>query len=107
MPQEQSRPHFPAHHVGPLIDQDRQIAIRLNPLGIHGSDNRLAGGPHDQRFFQWSGRSQATRLGIGFQSMVRHHGALFGKAFDVLGLFFQKAHRNEQAENRRSGVQYP
>ena len=30
--QEQARAHLPAHHVGPLVDEQRQIAVALDPL---------------------------------------------------------------------------
>ncbi|MNL34079.1 hypothetical protein D3C87_1560260 [compost metagenome] len=32
---------LPADYVRPLIDQDRQITVRLNPFGIHMADHRF------------------------------------------------------------------
>ena len=39
--QEWPRAQLPPHHVGPLIDQQRQVAPRANPLGVEVSDDRL------------------------------------------------------------------
>ena len=96
-PQKHPRPQFPPHDVSPLVDKNRQVAVRLEPACKGRPDDRLAGRPHDERFFQLRrrGRLQAT-FAIRFQPMMRHDGALLGKPFDMLGLFFQKAHRNEQ-----------
>ena len=63
--QEQPRAHLPADDVGPLVDQDRQIAIRLHPLGVHGADDRFAGGPHDQRLFQLAAGGPQLAVGSG------------------------------------------
>ncbi|MNC54711.1 hypothetical protein D3C75_1042060 [compost metagenome] len=38
---ERQCPFLPADYVGPLIDQDRQITVRLNPFGIHMADHRF------------------------------------------------------------------
>ncbi len=60
-PQKHPRPHFPADDVGPLVDQNRQIAMTLHPLGVRGADDRFAGRANDQRFFQLAGRPQVRR----------------------------------------------
>ena len=31
--QKQTRPHFPAHHIRPLVNQKRQVAVGLHPFG--------------------------------------------------------------------------
>src|SRR5690606_28022599 len=38
---EQSGSHFPANHICPLVDEDRQVSPGLNPLSEHIVDNRL------------------------------------------------------------------
>ena len=96
-PQEQASPQLPTHHVGPLVDQNRQVAVRLDPLGIHRADDRLAGGPHNQRFVQLARRHQSA-LRPRLQPVMRDHRAFLGKAFDVLGFLFQETHRNEQGK---------
>ena len=55
--QEDARPHFPADDVGPLVDEDRQVAIALDPLRVARADDRLAGGPDDERL----GRARRRR----------------------------------------------
>ena len=50
--QEKTRPHFPAHHVGPLVDENRQIAIGLHPACVARADNCLARWPDHQRLGQ-------------------------------------------------------
>ena len=32
--QEQARPHLPADHIGPLVHQQRQVAVALNPIFV-------------------------------------------------------------------------
>ena len=98
--QKQPRAQFPADDVGPLVDQDRQIAIRLHPFGIHGADDRFAGRPHDQRLFELAGGHQPA-VRRRFEPMMRDDGAFLGKALDVGRLFFQIAQRNEE---RKIGV---
>ena len=84
--QEQSRTHFPADDIGPLIDQQRQVAIRLNPVAIRIPDDRFGRRPHDQRLFQF--------LPAG----MRNDRDFRSKAFDVLRFLLQKALRNEHRE---------
>ena len=45
--QEKARTHFPAHDVGPLVDQNRQIAIGLDPLRVARADDCLRCRPDD------------------------------------------------------------
>ena len=85
-PQEEPRAHLPADHVGPLVDQDRQIAVRLDPFAVHVADDRLGRGTNNQRLVQL------------LAAAVRHHGQLRRKALDVLRLPLEKAHRDEQRE---------
>ena len=98
--QKQPGAQFPADDIGPLVDQDRQIAIRLHPLGIHRADDRFAGGPNHERFFKLTGGHQPA-AGGRFEPMMRHHGAFLGESLDVGRLFFQVTQRNEE---RKIGV---
>ena len=88
---------FPADDVGPLVDQNRQVAVRLHPTGIHLADNHLARRPHDQRLLELAGRPQAT-FAVRFESMMRHHRTFLGEALDVCRLLLQIAQRDEQRE---------
>ncbi len=95
--EEQSRAHFPADDVGPLIDQDGEIAIGLDPFGIGGSDDRFAGGSYDQRFFKRTGRSQSS-FAIRFETVVGDDCALLGEPFDVFRFLFEETHRDKEWE---------
>ena len=94
LPQELARTQegpgsfFPTHHVGPLVDQQRQIPVRLNPALVHAPDDRLGGRAHHQGFLQLL----ATAVG--------HHRHLRGESFDVLRLFLYEALRYQQREVR-------
>ena len=39
--QKQAGTHFPTYHVGPLVNQHRQVAVRLNPFGKRVGNNRF------------------------------------------------------------------
>ncbi len=84
--QEQARAQLPAHHVGPLVDQQRQVAPALNPAREEMADDGLRGGPDDVRLFQF------LAAGDG------HHGQFGRETLHVLGLFAQEALRNQQRE---------
>ena len=75
----------------PLVDQQGQIAIRLNPLGKHRSDDRLAGGADDQRFFERSGGHQVRPSGPGSKPVMRDDRAFLGKPLDVFRLLLQES----------------
>ena len=96
--QEQPRAHLPADDVGPLVDQDRQVAIRLHPLGVHRADDRLAGRPDDQRLFELARPGRSLPSGARLQPMMRDDRAFLGEALDVLGFLLQEAERDEQRE---------
>ena len=51
--QKQPRPHFPAHHISPLVYKQRQIAVTLYPVFILRPDDRFTGGTHDQRLLKF------------------------------------------------------
>ena len=84
--QEQAGPQLPAHDVGPLVQEQRQVAVALDPLGHVLADDRLAGGPHDD------GLLELLAAGMGDD---RQLGA---EALDVLGLAAQVALGDEQRE---------
>ena len=70
--QEESGPHLPAHHVRPLVQQNRQVPIALHPLRVHRVDDRLGRRPNDVRLFE------LLAAGLG------DHRELRGEALDVL-----------------------
>ncbi len=95
--EKEARTHFPAHDVGPLVDQDRQVAIGLHPLRVGRADDCLRSRPNDERLGQRTGRHHFS-LGVHFQPMMGHDRAFLGEAFDVLRLFLHVAERNEERE---------
>ena len=50
--QEGPRHHLPAHDVRPLVDEHRQVAVRLDPLRVHRADDRLAGRPDGEALLE-------------------------------------------------------
>ena len=51
-PQEGSRPQFPPEDIGPLVDQQRQVAIGLDPPGVHVRNDGLGGRADHEAFFE-------------------------------------------------------
>ena len=98
--QEQARTHLPAHDVGPLVAEDRQVAVGLNPVLIGVPDDRLRRRAHDQLLLQFGVGidHDALPLGIVLQTVMRHHGALLGKSLDVVGLLREEGFGDEKRE---------
>ena len=98
--QEQARAHLPAHDVGPLVAEDRQVAVGLNPVLIGVPDDRLRRRAHDQLLFELGVGidHDALALGIVLQTVVRHHGALLGKSLDMVGLLREEGFGDEERE---------
>ena len=90
-------PHFPADDVGPLIDQNRQIAIALHPLRVARADDGFGGRPNDQWFGQRTGRDHFP-FGIYLQPAVGDDRAFLGEAFHVGRFLREIAERNEKRE---------
>ena len=84
--QEHARAQFPADHVGPLVQQHRQIAPALNPLGEEVADDGLRRRPDHVRLFEF------LAAGDGDHRQFRR------EAFDVLGFLLQEALRDQQRE---------
>jgi len=95
--EEKTRAHFPADDVSPLVDENRQVAIALNPLGIHFADDRFGSGVDNEGLVERR-RGAELAVGAGFEAGVGDYGAFLGKALDVGGFLFQKAHRDEERE---------
>jgi hypothetical protein len=87
--QEQPCHLLPADHVRPLVDEDRQVAPRLDPFGVHRTDDGFGGGPHHEPLFE------------RFGTTLRHPSHLRSEAFHVLRFFHQQAFGNEQ---RKVGI---
>ena len=98
--QKQTSAHLPAHHVAPLVDQQGQVAIGMNPV-LEGVPDDGFGGRTDDEFLFESGSGidhyAIVRL-IGLEAIVRHNGTLLCKAFDMLCLTGEEALGDEQGE---------
>ena len=99
-PQEQARTHLPTHHVSPLVAKNRQVAVRLNPIFIGIPDNGLGGRADDQLLLEpgIGIDDHALAVGIVFQPVMGHHGALLGKPLDMMRLLAEKRLRDKQRE---------
>ena len=95
--QEQPRAHFPADDIGPLVDEQRQVAVRLHPFREHGADDGFGGRPDDERLFEFAGGHERA-VGPGFEPVVGDHRALLGESLHMLRLLFEEALRDEERE---------
>ena len=94
---KEARAHLPADDVGPLVDQNRQIAVGLDPLRIGLADDRLGSRAHDERLFELAGGDELT-VGAHLEARVGDHCTLFGEAINVGGFLLNVADRNEERE---------
>ena len=84
--QEGARSQFPAHDVRPLVDQQWQVAIRLNPIAEGFAYDRFRCGPDDKRLIQF--------LAAG----MRDDRQFRTEAFDMLRFPPDVTLRNEERE---------
>ena len=84
--QEELGAHLPADDAVPQVDQDRQVAITLDPARVGVADDRLRG------------RADGQRLGQRLAAAVRDDGQLRRKALDVAGFLFEKTHGDEHGK---------
>jgi hypothetical protein len=60
--------HLPADDVGPLVDEDREVAVRLHPLRVGLADDGLGGRADDERLFELAGGDELA-VGTGFEAV--------------------------------------
>ena len=97
--EEHAGPHFPADDIGPLVDEDGEVAVALDPFGVGGADDGFAGGPNDEGFCECGGGGGAeSAFGGGFEAVVGDDCAFFGEAFDVFGFFCEVGQGDEEGE---------
>ena len=70
--QEEAGDFFPAHYVGPLVNENGKVAVRMNPLGVDAADDSLGSRADSKALFEF------------FVAAVSYPSDLRGKAFDVL-----------------------
>jgi hypothetical protein len=97
--QEHARAHFPADDVGPLVDQHRQVAPRLDPARERGANDHFGGRADDQRLFELGlGVGDQAAVSVGLEAVVRDDGHFLGEPVDVLGLLLEVRERDEERE---------
>ena len=84
--QEEPWPQLPADHVGPLVQQQGQVAVALDPLGHELADDGLTRRAHDDRLFEL------------LASCHRDHGKFRAESLDVLRLALEVGLGDEQRE---------
>src|SRR5437899_648794 len=102
--EEQPGPELPAHDIGPLVQEQRQIAVALDPLGEHRVDDRFRRRPNDERLFELRAGVDLDRAGALLagraQPRVCHERDFLRETFHMLGFLGEEAHRDEQREVR-------
>jgi len=99
--EEETGAHFPAHDVGPLVDEEGEVTVGFDPARKGGSDDGLGSGANDVGLGEFA---LGDHLGfsvfvfLGFEAMMGDDGALGGEAFGVLGFFFEVGKGNEEGE---------
>ena len=83
-----ARAILPAEDAAPLIEQLRQVAVRLHPLGDRRHDDRFAGRAH---------RPLLTLREV-VAAAARHPGDFRGETLDMVGLALQERARDEHRE---------
>ena len=95
--QENTRTHLPPHHIRPLIDLERQVAIRLHPSGESLSNNRFRSRANYHRLHQRTGGDKLS-LFILFKAGMRHNRTFLGKAIYMLCLLSDITYRYQHRE---------
>ncbi len=89
--EEEPRPELPPHDVGPLVEEERQVAVALQPLRHVLADDRLTRGSHDDGLVELL----AARDG--------DDGEFRTEPLDVLGLALEVRLGDEEREVRVLG----
>ena len=76
--QKQPCAHFPSNDIAPLIQEQWQIPIRLDPIPVRIPNNGLRRGPDDERFVEFRAAG------------VSNHSHLRSESLDVFGFFLKK-----------------
>ena len=95
--EKETSTHLPTDDVGPLINEQRQVAVGLHPLGKELTDDGFRGRAHDEWLFERAGWLKLSVF-ISLEARVSDYSAFLGKALDMVGLLLQEAHRNEKRE---------
>ena len=102
--QKRARAQLPAHDVGPLIQEQRQVAVALDPFRIHRVDDGFRRGSHDERLLECRGGVDGDGVlplfAGGSEARVCDQRDFLREPLDVLRFLRQQTHRDEQREIR-------
>ena len=98
--EEEPGAHFPADDIGPLVNEEGQVAVGLDPFGEGGADDGFAGGPNYKWFLELRGGNQAA-IRAGFEAVVGDDGTFFGEALNMLGFLFEEGKGDKE---RKIGI---
>jgi len=98
--EEEARSEFPAHNVGPLVDEEGEIAVALDPVFVAVPDDGFTGWSDDEFFFEFGFGidDNAFAVRVVHEAVVGHDGALFGKAIDMFGFFAEEGFGDQKGE---------
>jgi hypothetical protein len=88
--EEGPRHLLPAQDVAPLVYEDREVAVALDPVLVEVADDALARRPDGEPLLEL------------LPACLGHPRHLGVEALDVLGLFLEVAFRDEKGESTRS-----
>ena len=95
--QKEAGPHLPADDVRPLVDQDRQITITLDPFCVGRADNGFRCWPDNQRLGQRTAWHHLP-FRVYFQSRMGDDCAFLCESFHMRGFAFKVTKRNKKGE---------
>jgi hypothetical protein len=96
--QEEARAHLPTHHVPPLVDEQRQVAIAADPALKRVADHSLGGRAHDQRFGERGVGVRHQAAALGLKPVMGDDRHLLGEPLHMLALLREEAQGNEERE---------
>src|SRR5690606_3918191 len=90
--EKQSGPHFPTDNVRPLVDQNGQIPVGLDPVPVRIPNDGFGRGAYDQFLFEFGFRIyyDAFPIRIVHQPVMGDYGAFLGETFYVGRLLAEK-----------------
>ena len=101
--QEKTGPHFPSHHISPLVTENRKVTPGGNPALVGVPDNGL-GSRADYEFLLKLGsriHNHSSAVGILHQAVMGDHCTFLCESFHVFGLTAEERFRDKK---RKIGI---
>ena len=98
--QERTGAHLPSHDIAPLIAEQWQVAVGVDPVFVGVPYHCLRRRTDDELLVEFSLRVDDDVLAVvaGLQTVMSDNGTLLGESLYVLGLTGKEALRDEQRE---------